>query len=526
MTDRSFHFLNRVTYGPKREDVRYLKKVGWEHYVDEQLNPGAEPEALQTLISEKEYGWRFDHSGVETQKFSKLESYNLSIAKLFERCVGLIGPPRKYELRRVFYDTLIISWLKAIHSPWQLRELMVEFWHNHFTVSADIEDGIAGCMGAYDRVAIRPHAFGNFRTMLEEVTKSPAMLHYLDNAESRASPANENFARELFELHTMGAENYYNHLYDDWKKVPGALDGLADGYIDEDVYEAARAFSGWTVAFSRPDKQLPVPNTGEFYYHDRWHDPYKKRVLGVEIKSHQGPMEDGLQVLDLAAYHPRTAEFVCKKICRWLVADEPPKAIVEKAVKTWMKHLRSPDQIKETLRTILLAPEFEAHLGQKLKRPNHLVFAFVRMTGAELTPHESVFWWFRNMGYHQFTCPFPTGNPDNAEFWLNSDAMLKRWQSFPELERVGVAEDFFEWNILEEGPKKLKSFDQLLDYWSLRLLDGPVPSLIRTELREIFFRDLAYDTLSKLRASDKDALAFRTKQMVRLMCMSPEFQKR
>ena len=527
MPDKTYQLLNRVTYGPRQKDIQRVQKEGWETYILDQLNPGEEPEKLNHKIREGNFDWQFEMNGKTTQSRSKLEFYDLSIAQIWKRLTIDKGQQTKYDLRRPFYETLIISWLKILHSPWQLRELMVEFWHNHFTVSVDVEDGIAGCYAAYDREAIRPNALGNFRNMLEAVTKSPAMLHYLDNAVSRASPANENFARELFELHTLGADNYYNHLYDDWKKVPGALDGKAEGYIDEDVYEAARAFTGWTVAYSPPgDIPKPVPNSGEFYYYDPWHDPYKKRVLGVEFKSQRGPMEDGLQVLDLVGYHPKTAHFLCTKLCRWWVADEPPESIVEKAVNTWMQFQQSPHQIRETLKTILLSEEFEAHLGQKIKRPNHLVFAFVRMTGADLTPNESVFWWIRKMGYHQFTSPFPTGNPDGAAYWLNSDAMLKRWQSFPELEKYGTEEGFFHWDVLKEIPNEIRNVNQLIDHWSQRLLDTSLPQKVRSMLKEIFLKDLPKGSVPALKSQNPQILAFKVKQLVRLICMSPEFQKR
>ncbi len=526
MNGKIYAYLNRVTFGPRLQDIAYVEQVGWEQYVSEQLEPGAEPPELEVMIREKEYGWRFDFQEKSNQSTSRLEYYDLRIRDMFQRVRESDANIDKYEMRRPFFETLIFSWLKALHSPWQLRELMVEFWHNHFTISADIEDGIAACVAAYDREAIRPNVFGNFRTLLEAVTKSPAMLHYLDNAVSRASPANENFARELFELHTLGAENYYNHLYDDWKKVPGAQEGMAEGYIDEDVYEAARAFTGWTVGVWARDKQLPMADTGEFYYYDPWHDPYKKRVLGVEIKSQQGPMADGHQVMDLVAYHPGTARFLCTKLCRWLVSDHPPESVINRAVSAWTEHATSPDQIRETLRAILLSPEFEANLGTKIKRPNHLLLSFVRMTGAEMTPHESVFWWIRKMGYHQFTCPFPTGNPDDAEFWLNSDAMLKRWQSFPELEKYGLEEGFFAWDVLAKTPADLDEFDELLDHWSLRLLNGFVPKDVRAELRKIFFQDLPHKDLPKLQQEHREQYEDKVKQMVRLLCMSPNFQIR
>src|SRR5258708_6681680 len=205
-------------------------------------------------------------------------------------------------------EVRMASWVKAVYSKWQLREIMVEFWHNHFNINAFQEPRIACTFPIYDREVIRKNCFGNFRTFLEDVARSTAMQYYLDNFSSKASPANENYARELFELHTLGSDFYFNNLYNRWREVPGASNGKPIGYIDEDVYEAARSFTGWTIADgSGIGKGDNLPNTGRFYYYDGWHDNYQKRVLGVEFDPNQPPLADGLKVLDLVAYHPATA---------------------------------------------------------------------------------------------------------------------------------------------------------------------------------------------------------------------------
>lgn len=523
-TMKEFDALNRVTFGPKPEERTHLAKIGWEAYIKEQLAPGPEPEELQRMIREDSFPWQVDFGQEDSVADQRLKLYFTSIQEIYNRLNDRIGAA-KYDKRRPYYETIIITWLKALHSPWQLRELMVEFWHNHFNVSVDIEDQVAIAFAVYDRTVIRPNVFGNFRTMLEGVAKSPSMLLYLDNAFNRAGPANENYARELFELHTLGEDRYYNHLFDEWREVPGALEGKAEGYIDEDVYEAARAFTGWTVAINEREKVLKGPENGDFYYYDQWHDHYQKRILGVEFESHQAPMADGLKVLDMLANHPGTAEFVCTKICRWLVADDPPKSVVNQAVKTWMAHRDAPDQLGKVLQTILLSEEFAKNLGTKIKRPNHLPISYIRMTGSHLQPHQGIFWWIRAMGYHQFSSPFPTGNPDGAEHWLNTDGMLKRWQTLPMLQYFGEA-NLFQCNVMRELPEPCNTFDALVDFWTFRLWNGTLQPDIREELRSVFFEELGDMSYEKFKNTFPKEYEFKVRQTVHLLAMSPDFQKR
>lgn len=215
---------------------------------------------------------------------------------------------------------------------------------------------------------IRKNALGNFRTMLEGVAKSVAMQCYLDNASSKASPANENYARELFELHTLGAEHYLNHLYNRWREVPGAIDGNPTGYIDEDVYEAARAFTGWTIADGADDwKGGKFANTGEFHYFEQWHDNYQKRVLGVEFNPNQPPMSDGKKVLDILSNHPGTAKYICRKLCTRIISDKPSEAIIELAAREWMMSVNKPDQIARVVSVIALSEECRLTWEIKLK---------------------------------------------------------------------------------------------------------------------------------------------------------------
>ncbi len=290
---------------------------------------------------------------------------------------------------RNFFRTAVVcaTTIRAVHSRWQLREVLTDFWHNHFNVSAVADNLIAVVLPTYDGDVIRRHALGNFRELLEAVAKSAAMQIYLNNRSSRGGAANENYARELFELPTLGHPAYLNALYNRWRDVPGALDGRPQGYIDQDVYEAARAFTGWSIedgAGIGAGRRLPT--TGKFVYVENWHDNYQKRVLATEFDPYQSPLADGRRVLDMIADHPATARYVCDKLCRRLVSDTPDAAVVSAAVKAWTEDRRKPDQIARTVEAIVHSDAFRRSAGTKVKRPLELYASFARATGIDATP--------------------------------------------------------------------------------------------------------------------------------------------
>ena len=165
-----------------------------------------------------------------------------------------------------------------------------------------------------------------------------------------------------------------------------------------------------------------APLSGEFHYIDRWHDPYQKRILGVEFRANAGPMEDGEKLLDMLARHPGTARFVCAKICRRLLADEPPASLVDKAAKVWSENVDAPDQIAKVVRAIALSPEFAEAPPQKLKRPFEFMASFYRAVGAEVaSPPLDFIWTLSQAGWNQHECRPPTGHADSAEHWANTN---------------------------------------------------------------------------------------------------------
>lgn len=519
--------LNRISFGVRQDELKALETKGWIDWVDQQLSIQKD-DACNKKVKSITYSLEKKKRGRTSEDNYQLDRYFLSAQELWNAGKANNDVPKE-DIRRPAGEVALVTWTKAIHSKNQLFEIMTEFWHNHFNVSVEMQDEVALLFPVYDREVIRKHAFGNFRQFLEAVAKSPCMLYYLDNAYSKASPANENYARELFELHTLGAPHYYNHLYNDWKQVPGAENATAEGYIDEDVYEAARAFTGWTVADGRDRHQVSFPSTGEFYYYDQWHDHYQKRILGVEFKSHQDAMADGLKVLDLVARHPGTARYVCTKLCRWLVADNPPEAVIDEAVYVWTKNLEADDQIAQVIRAILLSDAFAENLNTKVKRPNHLVISLIRQLELDVTPSIEWIWALKQMGYRQFTWPTPTGHPDDANYWLNTDMMLKRWNVVPlalflNVERTGDL-TFSEETLQLENTK----LDGALDHWSEKLLGRKVDDEIRAKIHDTFYQKMerARDVdLSFIAERNAKGLEFKLIQLVSMLALSPDFQKR
>ena len=300
--------------------------------------------------------------------------------------------------------------LRAVYSEQQLYEVMVDFWENHFSIFANKDDD-RYLLTAFDRETIRPFAMGRFRDLLGGTAHSPAMLFYLDNWRSsvpRPYPAkgdkpagvdggfNENYARELMELHTLG------------------VDG---GYTQKDVQEVARCFSGWTI--QKPNEQ------GLFVYRPGFHDDGEKIVLGHKILA-GGGIADGERVLDILAAHPATARFIATKLARRFISDDPPTAVIDRAAAAFLK---TDGSIRETLRAIVTAPEFFATPAYraKVRSPFEYVAAALRALNAETDGDRPVLDALARMGQPVFGRITPDGYPDRAETWLSSGAMVARF---------------------------------------------------------------------------------------------------
>jgi uncharacterized protein (DUF1800 family) len=434
------HALARAGYGAKPGEIDDLARRGFAQWVDEQLAPDdAADTACQqrldaaTLAIKYPAGPNTPDAGGVPQTWPVMDEQRpLSLlSQPIDRHWALLDRATAMdytERRRPRDEVIAATILRAVHSRWQLREQMVDFWHKHFSINAYAGDQIMVALPSYDRDVIRAHCLGNFRTFLEAVATSAAMQFYLSNRSSRAGAANENYARELFELHTLGRDAYLNDHYNRWRDVPGALKGAPAGYIDQDVYEAARAFTGWTIADgSRVDGSTVLPKTGQFAYVDAWHDGYQKRVLGNEFDPFRKAQADGRDVLDLVAAHPATARFLCTKLVTRLVSEDPPPALVTKAMAAWRAHIKAPDQIARVVRVILLSPEFAAARGACIRRPLAIVASFARATDLDLAPTEALANEIGNAGERLFGWPSPDGLPETARYFITTDSLRHRW---------------------------------------------------------------------------------------------------
>lgn len=314
--------------------------------------------------------------------------------------------------------------LRAVYSERQLQEVMVDFWTNHFNVFAG--KGVdRWLLPAYDRDTIRPHAMSNFSSLLRATAQSPAMLFYLDNFQSvspntverprapqqRRRGINENYARELMELHTLG------------------VDG---GYTQKDVQEVARCFTGWTIFQPRGGAvavnallgEAGRRNAGTFFFNARTHDDGEKTVLGHKIPA-GGGIKDGLMVLDILARHPSTAKFIATKLVRHFVADNPPPALVNRVAAAFTK---SDGDIRETLKVIFFSKEFNSTdaYRAKVKRPFELVISAIRTLGADTNGGPGTHQWIERMGEPLYGFQTPNGYSDAAESWVNTGGLLER----------------------------------------------------------------------------------------------------
>jgi uncharacterized protein (DUF1800 family) len=291
---------------------------------------------------------------------------------------------------------------RAIYSNRQLAEILDDFWFNHFNVFMD--KGVDRYeLTDYERDAIEPHVLGRFRDLLEATAKSPAMLFYLDNWQSRG-PAkqpgknaglNENYGRELLELHTLG------------------VDG---GYTQHDVTEVARCFTGWTIRAPRQG--------GGFFYNDRWHDKGAKVVLGVAIPA-GGGMDDGEKVLDILSASPATARHISQELAQKFVADNPPQPLVDRMAKTF---LRSRGDLREVMKAMLGSPEFwsEGAFHAKVKTPFEMVASAIRATNADVEDAFALSNQIAKLGEPIYRKLEPTGYANVNSEWVNSSALLGR----------------------------------------------------------------------------------------------------
>jgi uncharacterized protein (DUF1800 family) len=520
------HVLNRLGFGPAPGDIERVRTIGLDKYIDQQLRPESLADQRMTsrlagfdtlTRSSRELADDYFMPAQMERRRTKQQATSQPAEAATDK--RDMRTPAQLELmqgeRRVMTDLAQQKILRAVYSDRQLNEVLVDFWFNHFNVFAG-KGQTRNYLTEYERDAIRPHVLGKFRDLLGATAESPAMLFFLDNWQSaapegaptsasndrrneRVSPRrpferpgqigaprrrtiadlpqaaqtrrprglNENYARELMELHTLG------------------VDG---GYTQKDVQEVARAFTGWTIANPRQG--------GGFAFEPRMHDDGEKMVLGQKIKA-GGGRRDGEQVLDILAAHPSTARFIATKLARRFVADQPPQTLVDRAAERFRE---TKGDIREVVRTIVTSPEFFANNAYraKVKTPFEFVASAVRATSADSTNAMPLVQAMRELGMPPYQCQPPTGYADRADAWVNTGALLGRMN-------FAVA--------LTDG--RLRGLRA-----PASLVNAPLETARDTITDQVLAGDLSSSTRTTVEK------ASRPSQAVALLLGSPEFQRR
>jgi uncharacterized protein (DUF1800 family) len=408
--EQAVHVLNRLAYGPSPADLRQVEAMGPAAWIGWQLRPADidDTEVEKRLADFPSLSMSTAElvaSYPRAQKVAEAKGIQLegkSPETLRAELAGVVEP---FHLpRQVGAELVAARLIRATASRRQLQEQLVDFWFNHFNVSAD-KDAVRWMVSSYEREAIRPHLFGTFRELLGAVAHHPAMLFYLDNwtstreglslAKKGRTGLNENYGRELLELHTLG------------------VDG---GYTQEDVREVARCFTGWGI--HKPNED------GAFEFHPRAHDAGSKRVLGVQIPA-GGGMEDGERVLDLLATHPSTAHFIARKLAQKFVMDAPPPQLVEHVAQAF---LRTGGDLTATYRALFESPEFwsDTARGAKVKTPLEFTVSAVRALGGSTAGDVPMVQALNRMGQPLYRAQPPTGWPEVSQPWVNPGALVAR----------------------------------------------------------------------------------------------------
>ena len=507
--------LSRMSFGIRPGDMDAFLALGGtdderlQAYVNQQLNPDS--------IDDSDFETRYNAAGFETLHKTHEQLYADHIAS---------NPYDSNDdtywewYSKPAYELVDATILRAVFSKKQLVEVLADFWHNHFNIFFWQDDGVP-LLVSYNRDVLRANLLGNFRQMLEAVAKHPSMLYYLNQNNSSDAGPNENFARELFELHTLGAENYLGVR--DPNSVEKGSDGIAIGYVDNDVYEAARCLTGWRIDDDLGEWEDGIEKTGNFIYYKPWHDRFNKLVLGRYIEADQPDMKDGMDVLDLLANHPGTARHIARKLCRRFIADVPPDSVVQAAAATFMEFRSAPDQLKRVMETILLSNEFKQSWGNKIKRPQEAAYSMMRALNSDFTRVPSgISWLIGMMGQPIFERRSPDGYPDVKEAWANSMSILYRWNM-----AVGIADNWMDddqgrtmqTDVYGQTPVEIRTANGLADFWILRLLGRAISDEGRAAIAAVMAQEYGADE-----PLPDDHVQYVLPAMIEVILMSPEFQ--
>lgn len=438
---RALHALNRLAFGPRPGEVDAVMKDGVDTWIEQQLHPEAIPDraveariaALPTMtLSNAQIVKTYYEPVLAARKEANAEAKNGDVDKKDVRRELMRDVPANQRPQVVMNELVAQRILRAAESDRQLNEVMVDFWMNHFNVFSG--KGIDRfLLTSYERDVIRPHIWGRFEDLLMATAKSPAMLFYLDNARSMAAPENrpvmqqqrgfggrfgfgrramvmrpqqqgkegglnENYAREIMELHTLGVDA---------------------GYTQKDVTELARVLTGWSISREREGGEGAT-----FVFRPQMHDVGAKTVLGIRF-GRGGGIEEGERMIHVLAHHPATAHRIALKLCQRLVADDPPPALVDRVAR---KFLSTDGDLRQTVRAVIESPEFwdPASYRSKVKSPFEYTISAVRAVNAQITDPAPIARALQQIGEPLYGAQPPTGYSDRADVWINTGALMNR----------------------------------------------------------------------------------------------------
>jgi uncharacterized protein (DUF1800 family) len=422
------HTLRRLTFGPTPEMFDKARSLGLEAFIEEQLSSDSIPDPEMDAL---------------LQPFRTL---NMTVAQRLEL-------NENSRSARELIDSTI---LRQRHSQRQVFEMMVDFWGNHFSIY--IGKFLCKVLKTDDDLkTIRPNALGKFRDLLHASARSPAMLVFLDQAQSMGDSPNENYARELLELHTVGVESGYSH---------------------HDVAELARVLTGWTVSGVRSRRMEP----GVYYFNPEIHDYGEKHVMDMMISP--AGLAEGVMILDMLASHKSTAHFISKKLARRFVSDSPDPAFVDVLSQIFIE---SDGDTRQLLRALLNSEAFKASAGMKFKKPLDFFISALRLTDTNITGNSrKLYKQLQLLGQLPFSWQLPDGYPDVAEYWATTSGLLDRWNFGFKLvsnEIRGAEVD------LAALTKDAASVEDVVDVLSIRFLGDRMPDDARAILVDLASSD-------------------------------------
>jgi uncharacterized protein (DUF1800 family) len=434
-------FANRLTWGADSASVRGVAQLGSAEYLEQQLRPqpgAALPPEAQAQIAAMTIVQRpADELARELDQRRK----DADALKDDEQKKAA-QQAYQQELNRLGREAATRHLLRALYSPAQLQEQMTWFWLNHFNVHL-YKANLRVLVGDYEESALRPHALGKFRDLLRATVYHPAMIRYLDNEQNAVNRINENYARELMELHTLGVNG---------------------GYTQRDVQELARILTGLGVTLNtnmpniRPQLQAQYVRKGLMEFNPNRHDYGDKVLLGQPVKG-RGLAEID-EAIDRLARHPATARFISRKLAVYFVQDEPPQALVERMAQSFT---RSDGDIAATLRTLFTSPEFAASLGKKFKDPMHYVVSSIRLAydGKVIANAGPAINWLNRMGEPLYGRQTPDGYAMTESAWASPGQMATRFEIAKALGSGSAGLFRIEARTPEEKPTDRPAFPQL-----------------------------------------------------------------